>query len=172
VSSNGGSLKSATTSPSPQPRWATPNLGATNLYGFTALPAGFRLPNGTFWPLGYEFRLMFGGYEFTGTNPIYGTVNLSTNDSVFGTSPATGISNQANSVRFVKEDPNDWSPGDTVTDYEGNVYNTVKIGTQVWTLQNWRSLKYFDGSDIPLVQNNSSWVGLTTPAACYNTLGY
>ena len=97
---------------------------------------------------------------------------MSTNSSSATIAAGTSVQNYGQSVRFIKEDPNDWSPGDTVTDYEGNVYNTVQVGTQVWTVENWRSLKYFDGSDIPLVQNSTTWVGLTTPAACYNTLGY
>lgn len=172
TSNSGGGLKSIDTSPSPQPRWAAPNVGATNVYGFTALPAGFRQQNGNFWPLGYEFRLLGGGYDYTGLVPVQCFISISTNSATAGYSAGLTIQNIAYSVRFVKEDPNDWSPGDTVTDYEGNVYNTVKIGTQVWTLENWRSLKYFDGSDISLVQDTSAWVALTTPAACYNTLGY
>lgn len=172
VSGNGGTLKSMSTSPSPQPRWALPNVGATNLYGFSALPAGFRQNNGTFWPLGYEFRLLFGGYDYTGLIPVYGQTNLSTNNSNLTYGAAQTPTNFGGSIRFIKEDPNSWSPGDTVTDYEGNVYNTVMVGTQVWTVENWRSLKYFDGSDIPLVQNNTAWASLTSAAACYNTLGY
>jgi len=172
TSDSGGGLKSIVTSPSPQPRWVSPNVGATNLYGFTALPAGFRLQNGNFWPVGYEFRLLGGGYDYTGLVPLQCFISISSNSTIASYSAGLTIQNVAYSVRFVKEDPNDWSPGDTVTDYEGNVYNTVKIGTQVWTLENWRSLKYFDGNDISLVQDSTAWVVLTTPAACYNTYGY
>ncbi len=39
------------------------------------------------------------------------------------------------------------SPG-IVTDYDGNVYETVVIGTQTWMKQNLRSLHYADGSTI------------------------
>ncbi len=37
----------------------------------------------------------------------------------------------------------------TVTDYDGNVYNTVTIGSQTWFKENLKSLHYYDGSEIP-----------------------
>lgn len=40
------------------------------------------------------------------------------------------------------------TPPGTVTDYDGNVYETVEIGTQTWLKQNLRSLHYADGSPI------------------------
>ena len=38
---------------------------------------------------------------------------------------------------------------DSITDYDGNVYPTVSIGTQIWLKENLRSLHYSDGTDIP-----------------------
>lgn len=36
----------------------------------------------------------------------------------------------------------------TVTDYEGNVYNTIIIGNQTWMSESIRSTKYSDGTDV------------------------
>lgn len=55
----------------------------------------------------------------------------------------------------------------TVTDIDGNVYNTVRIGNQVWTVENWRSTKYNDGTSIPHVPDLAAWASLTTPGYCY-----
>ncbi len=55
----------------------------------------------------------------------------------------------------------------TLTDIDGNVYHTVKIGNQVWTVENLRTTRYNDGTAIPHVTDNSSWENLTTPGYCY-----
>jgi len=39
----------------------------------------------------------------------------------------------------------------TVTDYDGNVYNTVQIGTQCWIKENMRTTHFADGTAISLV---------------------
>lgn len=55
----------------------------------------------------------------------------------------------------------------TVTDIDGNVYDTISIGTQVWMKQNLKTTKYRDGSGIPNVTDNNAWSALTTGARCY-----
>lgn len=52
----------------------------------------------------------------------------------------------------------------TVTDGEGNVYQTVVIGDQVWMSENLRSTKYCNGEPITLVTNGTSWATATGEA--------
>ncbi len=51
---------------------------------------------------------------------------------------------------------NNNNPG-SVTDASGNTYPTVTIGTQVWMAENLRTSKYRDGSNIPVVTDNTQW---------------
>jgi len=54
-----------------------------------------------------------------------------------------------------------------VADIEGNVYQTVKIGTQVWMAENLKTTKYNDDASIPNVTENADWIALTTDAYCW-----
>jgi uncharacterized protein (TIGR02145 family) len=55
----------------------------------------------------------------------------------------------------------------TVEDIDGNSYDVVTIGTQVWMKQNLATTKYNDGTAIPLVTDGNAWGALTTPAYCW-----
>lgn len=57
----------------------------------------------------------------------------------------------------------------TITDIEGNVYNTVKIGSQEWMVENLKTSKFRNGEPIPYVNDSDKWSKLTTGAYCnYN----
>jgi uncharacterized protein (TIGR02145 family) len=54
----------------------------------------------------------------------------------------------------------------TVTDADGNVYETVTIGDRVWTMSNLRTTKYRDGSAIEHVTDDTGWGTTTSGAYC------
>ncbi len=59
------------------------------------------------------------------------------------------------------------TPGNGVTDIDGNNYNSVIIGTQEWMKENLNVSKYSDGTIIPQVTDTAAWANLTTGAWCY-----
>ena len=54
----------------------------------------------------------------------------------------------------------------TVIDYDGNVYHIVKIGTQVWMVENLKVTHYRNGTPIPNVHDNAKWPHATNGAYC------
>lgn len=52
-------------------------------------------------------------------------------------------------------------------DIDGNVYTTVIIGSQEWTVENLKTTRLNDGTAIPNVTSNSAWFALTTPGYCW-----
>ena len=54
-----------------------------------------------------------------------------------------------------------------VTDIDGNTYNTVLIGDQVWMSENLKTSRYRNGGSIPNVLGYTDWVALTTGAWSY-----
>jgi len=55
----------------------------------------------------------------------------------------------------------------TVTDIDGNVYQTLVIGNQEWMAENLKVTHYRNGVPIPHVTDNSQWSDLSTGAYCY-----
>jgi uncharacterized protein (TIGR02145 family) len=55
---------------------------------------------------------------------------------------------------------------DTVTDIDGNVYQTVQIGNQIWMAENLQVTHYRNGDAIPKGITNVAWYG-DTGAYCY-----
>jgi uncharacterized protein (TIGR02145 family) len=53
-------------------------------------------------------------------------------------------------------------PSATITDIDGNIYNTVSIGNQCWTKENLRVSSYNDGTPIPIVTDFEEWIFLDT----------
>jgi uncharacterized protein (TIGR02145 family) len=105
----------------------------------------------------------------------YITKNLNRADYVCGDANGDGTLNVSDAVFIINHvfvggpapDPNccpDCPP--TVTDYDGNVYQTALIGGQCWMAENLKVIHYQDGSSIPNVTNDDTWENLTSGAYC------
>lgn len=111
-------------------------------------------------------------YTITGTSQI-----LSVPYALFANNLNLRINSRPSDI-FVKNEGSLWimpkisvekpySVVPTVTDASGNIYTTVKIGTQIWITENLKTTLYNDNSPIPLVVDNNAWTLLTTSAYCW-----
>jgi uncharacterized protein (TIGR02145 family) len=55
----------------------------------------------------------------------------------------------------------------TVKDLDGNIYNTIKIGEQIWMSENLKTTKLNDGTQIAKVTGIAEWAALSTPGYCW-----
>ena len=57
-------------------------------------------------------------------------------------------------------------PGPLVTDIDGIVYESVRIGNQIWMKENLKTTKFNNGTQIPQITDNSEWATLNDGAYC------
>ena len=55
----------------------------------------------------------------------------------------------------------------SLTDIDGNVYTTVKIGNQWWIAENLKVTHYRNGDPIPNISDSTEWVSSTTGVLCH-----
>lgn len=139
--------------------WKSPNTGADNSTGFTAIGSGMRQNTGVFTGI-HDISYMWSSTSYNSTYAWRQYVFYE--DSKTYTNIDLKI--EGKSVRLIKDDST--NPG-TLTDYDGNVYQTIKIGNQVWIASNWKCTHLNDGTAIPNVTDNTTWAGLTTMGMCY-----
>lgn len=159
----GGYLKQAGTY-----QWDAPNTGATNSSGFNGVGTGIRSLDGEY---GYYHFLNqhFAFWTTTANVPsflgfqrvmVHTTAAFNRNYSAL---------NNGHPIRLIKDDTT------YVSQYVGNdlkVYNTIKIGKQIWLSQNLAESRFRDGSLIPTGINgvlftNAQWTALRSPGRCF-----
>jgi uncharacterized protein (TIGR02145 family) len=119
-------------------------------------------------------------FEF-GTTTNYGNTVTVTQSPLTGdtltivSSTITGLANGATYHFRVKAINsrgatygNDMALTTAMPDVDGNIYNTITIGTQVWLKENLKTTKYNDGSPIPNITDNTVWNTFTGAYCDYN----
>ena len=158
------------------PRWddGDPHYGIGGAIGLT--PGGSRVVNGDF--------VNIGGYGFwwsstdtsqtlaSGRGSIYSLSSfpLYGSDKYYGFSvramrDATTLEKAYHDGEIIKDD---------YEDGDGNKYDGVKIGEQVWTTENLKTTKYQDTSAIDHITGNAAWEAATDGAYCWydNDIGW
>jgi uncharacterized protein (TIGR02145 family) len=111
-----------------------------------------------------------GGITATGTASPINITGLTNGLSYTFTVVATNaVGNSFLSAASTEVIPSFSCGTSTVSDIDGNTYNTVSISTQCWMRDNLKSSRYRNGYPMPYVWGNSDWLALTTGAWCnYN----
>jgi uncharacterized protein (TIGR02145 family) len=111
----------------------------------------------------------YGIYANTADTVLKAPDTSSTNEIQAFTVSKTGDTLYLSSSNYVIIPGISLNNNPTIKDIDGNVYNTVQIGNQVWMKQNLKTSRYNDGSNIPNEIDLLSWNGLSTAARCnYN----
>lgn len=141
--------------------WNPPNTDATDEYGFTALPGGLRNYDGIFANRGQQC-IYYTSSVYELNNQFANVADLEYDNNTLNLSIAT--INGGYLIRFIKD--NSINTG-SVTDYDGYVYPTVKIGNQVWMATSFCGSHYNDGTPINHITDNTAWAADTVGAMCF-----
>jgi uncharacterized protein (TIGR02145 family) len=114
------------------------------------------------------------GYGTTATatqSPVIGNANTNVSASISGLSIGTTYHYRVKAVNSLGTvygiDLTFSTVPTTVNDVEGNTYNVIAIGGQIWMAENLKTTKYNDGTTVPNITDNTSWTTLITPAYCW-----
>ena len=153
---------------------ATTTGSATSITSSSATLGGTVNANGFSTVVTFEYGLTtsYGSEVTAAQSPLTGTVATTVSAGIIGLNASTtyhfrvkGVSSEGtstgNDATFTTSTP------PSVTDYDGNVYNIVTIGTQEWMQKNLMVTHYSNGDAIPNVTDNAGWEVLTSGALCW-----
>ena len=156
--------------------WNNNNIGATNKYRFNALGSGFIDESGLYDQIRVSFCMWTTTVDPTDSTKAIALkiLNSSPNANILGydkkmgysvrlVRPATAIESQ------LPDGTNSIDNPTLISSYVGNdgkVYGAVKIGTQVWLMENLAETKFSDNSNIPYFDS------MTWPLNTDTTQGY
>ena len=136
--------------------------------GFDLLPGGYRHTSGSMYNIG-SFGRWWSSSDAGGGDAWYRLL-YDSSSSVFRYSHAQA---GGYSVRLFRDttteedsDPDGTVYTDDYTGNDGKKYDAVKIGSQVWINENLAETKYYDGTSIPEITDDTDWENDTTGARC------
>ncbi len=97
---------------------------------------------------------------YAGENAKTGIFTEQITELIPNTSYYVRVYSEEDEIRYSKTVQTFTTAPTTVTDYDGNSYNTVVIGNQVWMAENLKVTHYADGTEIPFISNNADWADL------------
>lgn len=152
--------------------WNTPNTGADNSSGLTILGSGHRAPDGIFSAI--KVTCYIHSATEVSTRPYRFTLQYNSTSAVISLGSTVNDKKFGGAVRLLYTGAGTPS---TVSDNDGNIYDVVLIGSQYWTVQNWKCTTLSQspftaltkGGADPNFFTNAEWAALTTEGYCaYN----
>jgi uncharacterized protein (TIGR02145 family) len=135
---------------------------------FSALPGGSRSAGGSLYGVS-----RYGNWWSSSQNDASNAWNRNLNYNNANVNRTDLSKSRGFSVRFMRAatafEQSHFADGEfvgQVFDVDNNVYDLVKIGTQVWSVQNLATTRYNDGTAIALVTEDAAWAALDTAAYC------
>jgi len=147
---------------------------ATSITATSATLTGTVNANGNSTTVTFEYGLTteYGLEANAIQNPVTGSVSTSISANIIGLTASTTYHYRVKAVStggttYGDDKEFNTSTPTTVSDYDGNTYNIITIGSQDWIQENLKTTHYNNGDIIANITDNTEWSGLTSGAYCW-----